>query len=429
MTDENNSAKGNKELELKPIGAFCTDIRNSVKRIERHGDRALKHHSTYIEKVIEAYYRQLKIHKVTNSSIKTLVRNSNFWIPGDAFWGVVFEKPGKIARESLINAFTRVVIACAFGQVEAQKNALELDIEPLEIRGAMIAGQVLEKDLENIDSKLYNGSSLNVCGRIQNMADPNHIILGFVFPGNSSTTTILGKPINLNIGAPEMPFNELSECVKNLTRGIREFDLCKPGCELIFNAVRSAEGKKFLHFASFPGELRGLEDSSIIISTVKLSIDENQVGIRLTDGDAGSWCRSTVPLKNHPGQIKLEELVKWAPECRFTLPEEYKGEKVVIQVPKSSEKDFILKYSGTAPRPRAGIKRDKLHEVDFAIYRFCCIPLFNADINKFLLIRSNVNEKNKSLILHQISTEIEKTYNDLANFIDTAGECAEFVFD
>jgi dihydroorotate dehydrogenase len=88
-----------------------------------------------------------------------------------------------------------------------------------------------------------------------------------------------------------------------------------------------------------------------------------------------------------------------------------------------------LKYSGTASRPRAGKKRDRLHEVDFAVYRFCCIPLFNAGINKFLLIRSNVNEKNKSLILHQISTEIEKTYNDLANFIDTAGECAEFIFD
>ena len=413
--------------DSRAIGAFCTDIKNSVERIDRYGQEAFDHHAAYIETVAETYGKQMKIQKIISPGINTLIKNSNFWIPGDALWGVVFNEPGKSALDSMIASFARIMNACAYGLITAQNYASENNIDPLQIRAAMIAGQVLEKRLKELDSPLFNGNSLNACGRLQGDASANSIILGFSQPIEELDS---GALVELNIGSPEVKVSDLHDCIAELIRNYPELRECRPGCKITLEVLNSATKENYIRFRSGPNHIRGLKGCNVVTTEVKLELDQNQRGIRLIEKNSGYWARATVQLENKPEKISLETLIKKVPQCEFTLPTVFASDHVIIHIPQSSGQNFKIFYDQNSRSPRAGINRRPDKQIDFSTDDFCCIPIYKAsDKGNVLLIKGSVSENRNSLVLHEITIDIDRKYPDLSRFIDSAGSCAEFVLN
>lgn len=420
-----------KEKKLKAIGSFCTDIEKSVDRIDTYGNKAFEHHAAYIEKVAEAYGEQLKMQKSTQLSLKTQFRKSNFWIPGDALWGLVLKDFGKSDHDSIVISFTRILNACALGLSEAYNKALKLGIEQLKIRAAMIAGQVFGKELEDLGTVVHSGMSLNACGRLQQKAGSDYVILGFILPESDREQSPL---VNLNLGIPVIEFYELEDHQDDIKKEYEELRTCKPACKLIVDVVKSDEGNRYVRFFSWPEEIRGIKKCWVIASKVKIEFvgDPNSRGVRLSENriKGSKWYRVQSRVKNRSGNITLEELIDLLPQCPFELHANYKGDRAQVQIPHSPNQDFHFYFKGQRGVPRAGLKGKRTHHVDFQQDRFCYLPLENVtNRDTSLLIKSNITDDKKSLIFTEVSNNLRIGYDDLSDFVDSSGVCFEFIFD
>ncbi|MFC2146686.1 hypothetical protein ACFLRT_04925, partial [Acidobacteriota bacterium] len=209
------------------IGAFCTDIVESVIRIDKYDKRALEHHADYIENVAKMYVTQLTTDKdpEPSSNLQALFMKSRFWIPGDALWGLVYRDPDETAQTSIVNSFAKIINSCAYGLIKVYEKANALKIDHLKIRAALIGGQVLGREISGTNAVIYNGASLNACGRLQSETDSDSIVLGFAVPKDEPEPFNL---VNLNVGIPEIELSALGKFILEPTIKFPELQFIQP---------------------------------------------------------------------------------------------------------------------------------------------------------------------------------------------------------
>lgn len=422
-------------MKTKAIGAFCTDIKDSARRIDEYGKLAFLHHSTYLGRAAEAFEKRALEKDERGDAVKSKIPKPIFWIPGDALWGLVLQEKNKSNHQTMVEAFARMLNTCAFGLSAATGEAETAGIELMEVRAAMLGGKVLGKKLESVRSTLYNGDSLNGCGRLQQEAGSNSIIFGVIFPTEEQEKDPL---INLDVGVPAITFGELDEYHADTKLAHNDLRKCEPGCRLAIEVVEAPKGQRYIRFFSWPREIKGLKKVRIMATEVKMEIDYHKRGIRLREKMVGPWMRSSVTVNKSTREITLSQLVKLAEYCNLTLPREYQEDFVKILLPQTQGEDFSLYFRGKRGRPRPGKWQDELHYdehkncmiIDFKQISSCILPLYRvSDRNTVLLLQKKTVKKKKSLILREITDDRWKKYDDLGTFEDAWGICIKLSLD
>lgn len=423
---------GKKNDGTSYIGAFCTDIVESVDRIDKYGKKGLTHHSAYIRTAAEDYIRQLKeSNMIKGKSLRSFFNGSDFWIPGDALWGLIAHYPednsGKefSIHDSIVRAFTFTLRAFANGLIEAHKMAKELGIECLKIRGAVIGGEVLIEDLKGTGVRILNGSSLNVCGRLQGQLAPNSILLGFIVPDDPNNEA---KGIaKMNLGIPEIKYSEICEHFHSPKS--QRYWHTSPGCNFELDVAESKNGEKFIRLLSLSEKIRGMQNCRILKTEIKYQIDTNMKGINLGFQKKGEYSRDTVGIQGKSNKILLDNLVSQNGKDFFVLPNLYK-DKVEINIPSNGHDSFTLVYKGNTNRPMAGSQRKKKKTINFAHDHYGIIPIYNAYLSRetILLIRNGSNTGEKSLKIYEAPYAVLADYPDLNLFDDNAFKCVKYIF-
>jgi hypothetical protein len=264
---------------------------------------------------------------------------------------------------------------------------------------------------------------------LQSETDSDSIVLGFAVPKDEPEPFNL---VNLNVGIPEIELSALGKFILEPTIKFPELQFIQPGCKITLEVVIANDGKRFIRFYSMPKELRGLKKYRLLTTKVKLEVCNNHwQGLRLEENSEGNWNRSQVTINENLDRITLMDLLDKLEENCFYLPEIYKNDNIIIQVPQDDNQNFTFNFKGNHFRPRAGKSRSKKDKVDFQTDPFCYFPIYKIDNYKdtILLIKSNTKNSRKSLIVQEVSTKALRKYDDLSNYADGSGTCAEFIFD
>jgi hypothetical protein len=396
-----------KEDNETPIIAFCTDIKESVNRIETDGENAFNQYCYYIDNVADFYIKQLEL------SSEEVFSRSNLWVPGDALWGLANSKTNASLKSEIIEIFSRIISAIAYGLTLTNKWSNNQAIPPLEMRGAAFYGQILKKSLSN-KYFLYNGRCLNACGRIQEAIKPNSMVFGFVFSQfqDPAKQRLLDF---FNVELPEIEFSSVAEQITRMSGQLPE-----SGCGIKLQTVRTEENTLLLHFVTYPTKnLKGLEDTVIIATKVDFQIDEENNTIRIDSQEEGLSYRKEY-LCNPFEVVNLFDLI--TDNKLGYLKEIYSKDNNIAIRFNNDTNNFILEFKGESHCPKIINERrvlDRSRIIDFSKHKYCILPVYKAapDLARgkaILIYTKNMGrDKERAIMLTEISSS---DVNDIENY-------------
>ena len=397
------------------IGAFCTDISNSTERIEKFQEEALRHHKTYLEAAGKYF-----IGSVPRSSRQKYV-TGDLWVPGDALWGVFYKETGESVHDSVVAALWRAIVSFAHG-LSAANSQSAAGLESLRIRGVFLAGHVMRETIFR-RLRLYNGTALNACGRLEKNAAPNTIIAGFVIPIDASNGELLFEVV-----ARSPVVN-----VSGLKRQIR----ARPtptgvGCDIELDVVRDKD-KQLLRFRGWPTreDLRGLSRCRVITTTITLKPKEEQT-FDVCPNYSGHWDRkeALLSLGESTSRFDLIELLDRANRESFKFVKEiYAVGDIEFFISPEHDKAFTLQCYRKTDRPRLQ-QGDKTKLVDFTKHSDCVLPTHTYPISggAQLLIQAHSGGGNRVLRFCKVAENALKSYGEYADYMDSAEAVIEFKF-
>jgi hypothetical protein len=409
----NSNNTGAESMEI-PIISFCTDIKESVQAIEIDGEKAFNQYCYYIDNVADFYINQLE-------ATEAELFRSNLWVPGDALWGVANSKSGASLKDDIMVIFSRIVASIAHGLAVTNIWSNEQEIPPLYIRAAAFYGQIFKKLLSR-NYPLYNGRCLNVCGRIQEKVKPNSLALGFIISRNDDS--VKQKLDFFNIELPEIEFNSMKDQIRKM---LQPNQLEKYGCSIKFNTVTTAEHKLLLHFATYPTkELKGLEDTIIIITNVEFQIDKASKVFKVECRDAGPSYRREYEFASFE-TINLADLI--IDNKLDYLTEIYNGDNNLIFKYDKINQNFTLEFTGSRISPRVNANRElmKKRVIDFSKDKYCVLPVYKtnkpAARDKAILVFVKNTDNEKAIVFTEIPSS--KIYNikNYNSYYDMADLC------
>jgi hypothetical protein len=393
------------------IGAFCTDVCDSTERIETSEEKALGEHRLYLETVGRTFLKAMR------SDLKRQYSAGDLWVPGDSLWAVVHGDPTVTKEEAIATALWRTVAAVCSG-LATSNSALSLDRKPLKSKTVFMGGNVLRELLFG-KLRLYNGTALNACGRLEKHVDPNTIVAGFVIPKKHSRENDL---FHGTAGAPMLDLSEL----KKVLREASFPQEC--GYDVEVEATQTVDSS-FLRFKAWPERynLQGLAKANVLFSELHLRMKKEK-GIDLTYGFKRNWSRREIPLDLNGtyASFDLTELLRLSQSDFQFLNSIYKHGDIKFHI---SRTGVTLECFAKKDRPE--IERGtKAMAVDFTKDRYCILPThtyISSDESK-ILIQAFTDPTSIVLRLNKTNDQSLKPYSTYEDYLDSATPAVDFIF-
>jgi hypothetical protein len=401
------------------IGAFCTDIADSTARIEKFGELALKHHKKYLEAAGRYFIKTNTESTHENHDLDDL------WVPGDGLWGVCFGNSGSDRDDrGVTEALWRTLTSFAYGLSEANRDIPEI-LEPLKVKGVFLVGSVMREALFDEKLRLYNGTALNACGRLEKQVKPNTFVAGFVVPNNGNTGPCLVETV---ARAPVI--------YANGPRGIdqylrRCFEPSGMGCKIHLDVVLK-ENRRMLRFMGWRKrrDLRGLGDCQVLTTRFRLELTPD-CQLEPVYHETGDWNRSEGVILLAPtgaSQWDLLDLLG-AHEGPFEFTRHLYNRGELIVSLSSDGKSFVLQSHRKRDRPRI-MKNQGTHRVDFDDHASCLLPtnVHSDSGGKNVLIQAYRKRGVRTLCFSLADDDSLSSYEDYADFLDSGMPAREIVF-
>lgn len=410
-----------------PIIAFCTDIEESVTGIEKRGQQAFKQYCNYLKSVAEVFIPKLIL--ANNKTEKNKYINRYIWMPGDALWGIAATNKTIPFYIAILDSFARIIVSIAYGLTQTNLNLLDTTSSPITIRASSFVGEIFEEKLLNNTISLFNGRSLNACGRMQQYAEPNSLFIGFISKKNNLYSRVNDEDELFNLGLPEINFNDLRKNINNNIKNIN--NNINLGCNISFDIVIDENDNNYLKFMTFPTRtLKGLTDTLILTSKVKFSINRINSGFNIESNPCGSYYRKEYSVNISDNQFSLYDLIALDKNLKY-LAEIYTRKEDLIFFYNKDTKSFIINFYGNNHRPR--YKETKIKKVDFLKHKYCLLPIYDTHIGRnkdiVLVIQPDNHNKTIALVFKEIQYNELNEIEDYKYYFNQSNTTIKFVFN
>lgn len=399
----------------KPIGAFCTSLKEPVTDTQKSDGTSTQPQKSYFETIRKLYIESLPNEEGSNDS-------RSIWFSGETLWGILYSEKKRSPLDSIKVVLWRAIHAFAQGLAEVNSNVQGERAESLMISGVSFVGDMVEEQVTD-QTSLYKGAALDACKHLENKIDANSIIVGFVIPKRSS-----GEGL----------FESTARSPMIEARGLKEYlhDYVKAssaGCNILLNVVPD-NNRQLLRFTGwrYRQDLRGLDDYRIIATKITL-IPTEERGININYKTDGRWDRAevTLPLSRKITHWELHELLESAEHTSFNFVKQiYNKGEIKFFVSGESNTSIELQSSRKVDRPRVLITRQKMKTVDFGRYPYCILPTNTHAVagGANILIQVYRKDTTKALCLSKVPDNVLSSYDSCEDYLDSATPAIEFVF-
>jgi|GEM_PF-4850743 len=411
----------------KPIGAFCVDISNSVDRIDRIGQAAFEQHRIFLKTLVKTILEESPLHHRPD------VKHGDLWVPGDAVWGVFYAAPDQPLKQSVKSALSFGIYVCANALSEAlryaklQQEEVQADLLDFAFKGVFMVGEVLYDQLmDAMDSsptdnfRLYCGSALNACGRLEKEAQDNQVLIGYV---NSPESQPIDSLFELQAGSPVMKRIDLERFLA------RKNNEQHPGCFVYLDSLieqpscECEPGQEYLRFTS--QKLRGLNQSSVQYATAQLkpSFKESGVFVRSLAESKGIiklWNRVVVEQDWQESYDLLDLLEDIEHPAFGHFNEIYRKGDLILKTKCSDqgENGLWLECHAERFKLRGASEDDQQQAIDFSTNRYAFLHTKPARLGLWTLLQGESAQAPQNAAIFRMSL-VKDEPNIISEFYST----------